>query len=361
MVPTPYYNEKGEVVPFAKLMKLEKIDENTFRSTVSAYGPTGGENGAYGGHVYAQSAWAAAQTVKEGFVIHNVTGWFVLGGMPKEHFVYKVHNIRDGGNYCTRSVTVTQIAERGTMFTCTCSFKRAETSPIDYQETVDIQNKYKVVLEGKGKFDHSDSPSQDSTWFQETYLPQHPNHFNPVGGLHLRKVTMAAYNNPRAPIDRRQLIFYSVRGAMPSPTTPNLHSNTKGPPFSREANLHAVAHLYASDRNSLFIIPNHLGTDKDWTRMASLSHTVIFHVNADKLFAPDEPGAIPANVVSTEMDGLESGDSRKRKWFMQETWTTRAAGGRGLHTSRLWDPDTGVHLATTMQDGLVRFKPDARL
>jgi hypothetical protein len=70
MAPTPYFNEKGEVIPFAELMRLEKIDENTFRSTVSAYAPTGGENGAYGGHVYAQSVWAAAQTVKEGFIVH---------------------------------------------------------------------------------------------------------------------------------------------------------------------------------------------------------------------------------------------------------------------------------------------------
>jgi acyl-CoA thioesterase II len=164
MAPQPYFNARGEVVPFAELMRLEKIDENTFRSTVSAYAPTGGENGAYGGHVYSQSVWAAAQTVKEGFVVHNVTGWFTLGGIPKEHFVYSVHNVRDGGNYCTRSVTVTQIAEKGVCFTCTCSFKRAETSPIDYQDSVDLKAKYQVALEGKGIFDHTDAPSQDSIW-----------------------------------------------------------------------------------------------------------------------------------------------------------------------------------------------------
>jgi acyl-CoA thioesterase len=30
----------------------------------------GGENGTYGGHVFAQAAWAAAQTVEEGYLIH---------------------------------------------------------------------------------------------------------------------------------------------------------------------------------------------------------------------------------------------------------------------------------------------------
>jgi acyl-CoA thioesterase len=30
----------------------------------------GGENGTYGGHVFAQAAWAAAQTVEAGYMIH---------------------------------------------------------------------------------------------------------------------------------------------------------------------------------------------------------------------------------------------------------------------------------------------------
>lgn len=70
MAPKHYFNDKKEVVTFQELMSLERIDARTFRSRVKAYAPTGGENGAYGGHVYAQSAWAAAQTVPEGMIIH---------------------------------------------------------------------------------------------------------------------------------------------------------------------------------------------------------------------------------------------------------------------------------------------------
>jgi acyl-CoA thioesterase len=173
---------------------------------------------------------------------------------------------------------------------------------------------------------------------------------------------MSAYNDPLEPIDRRQLIFYSVRGSLPSPLAASSSPKSKGPALNRDANLHAVAHLYASDRNSLFIIPNHLGVGDKFTRMASLSHTVIFHVEADKLFAPDEPVDRPPNAAPTQMDRESSiVRPRERKWFVQESWTTRATGGRGLHTSRLWDPETGLHLATTIQDGLIRFKSDARL
>lgn len=61
---------------FAELMAVESIDENTFKSVSKPCpGPPRVINGTlhistYGGHIYAQSAWAAAQTVGDGFVIH---------------------------------------------------------------------------------------------------------------------------------------------------------------------------------------------------------------------------------------------------------------------------------------------------
>jgi hypothetical protein len=99
--------------------------------------------------------------------------------------------------------------------------------------------------------------------------------------------------------------------------------------------------------------------------MASLSHTVIFHVDANQLFLPNEPTNKPPNAAPTQAKGNGNADpdllAKGRKWFMQESWTTRVAGGRGLHTSRLWDPERGVHLATTIQDGLIRFQEDAKV
>jgi acyl-CoA thioesterase len=70
MVVRPYFTPDRAVLPFDKLIELETIDAVTFRSIVKAYSPTGGENGTYGGHVFAQAAWAAAQTVAEGLLIH---------------------------------------------------------------------------------------------------------------------------------------------------------------------------------------------------------------------------------------------------------------------------------------------------
>ncbi|PSN61805.1 acyl-CoA thioesteras-like protein [Corynespora cassiicola Philippines] len=373
MTPIPYFDEQHRVLPFDRLMQLETIDDRTFRSVSKAYSPTGGENGTYGGHVFAQAAWAAAQTVDEGFLIHNITGWFTLSGNPAEHFVFTVHKIRDGFNYATRSVTVTQAAEKGTMFTCTCSFKKDESSPFDFQDRVDLKEKYRSVLEGKEEepMEHPQSPSHDSVWFHEEYLPAHPEHFNPIPGLHLHKVDMKKHNESRPTIDRRQLIFYTLRGALPLPTAPYPPPDTGKMQLTRAANLHACAHLYASDRNSLFMVANLLERGRDFTRMASLAHTVIFHVGIRDLLMMPEPRIRHPNTHPTNFDeggipicnleGETTGDRDGRKWFVQEAWVARAVEGRGLHTSRMWDYERGTHIATTIQDGLVRFRAGTKM
>ncbi|KAK5011064.1 hypothetical protein LTR60_004837, partial [Cryomyces antarcticus] len=118
---------------------------------------------------------------------------------------------------------------------------------------------------------------------------------------------------------RRQLHYYRVLGAMP--------------PLALAPNLHLCAHLYASDRNSLFIIANNLDVGDGFSHMASLSHTVVFHTDNAPLAMTDDSGA-PV-------------------WFCQEAWSSRAAGGRGLHLSRIWDAEDR-HLASTWQEGLLR-------
>jgi hypothetical protein len=61
---------------------------------------------------------------------------------------------------------------------------------------------------------------------------------DPFPGLDMRKVDMAAYNDARETLDKRQLQYYRILGDMPS--------------VGDDPNMHATAHLYASDRNGLF-------------------------------------------------------------------------------------------------------------
>lgn len=143
---------------------------------------------------------------------------------------------------------------------------------------------------------------------------------SPFPGLVTKKVDMKPYNSPRLPLDRRQLTIYHAIGDLP--------------PASSSPNLHACAHLYASDRNSLFIIPKFWDIGDNYTAMASLNHTVVFHGGADLVDAQTEDGT--------------------SKWFVQEARTDRVADGRGMHHSRILDLE-GRHIATTMQDGMIRL------
>lgn len=154
--------------------------------------------------------------------------------------------------------------------------------------------------------------------FYWEYLRQgHANEKFP--GLTTRKVDMSAYNQGRDPLDKRQLIFYRQIGDLP-----------------RDANLHACAHLYASDRNSLYIAANHLGVGGSYVRMGSLVHTVVFHAGWGDLWF-----------------GQEVGEGSQGNWFCKEDWTDRAAVGRSLFHSRVWSP-RGRHVITILQDGMIR-------
>ena len=144
-------------------------------------------------------------------------------------------------------------------------------------------------------------------------------------GLITKKVPMTSYNASRSIQNRRSLTYYRVIGAS------NMPSYTASP------NLHACAHLYASDRNGLFHSTKLMGVTK-WKAMASLSHTVILHETG---MALDMVGR-----------GLTGGE-REGRWMCQEAWTDRLEDGRITHHSRLWAE--GRHVGTTLQDGMVRL------
>ena len=202
---------------------------------------------------------------------------------------------------------------------------------MSHQPLADLGNRYASVLAGKRPRDHPYAPGADTPWWvkgvregdwQERDFP----------GVEIRKVDMKPYNKDIGrPEDQRQLSLYSLIGSIDS----------------QDLNLHACAHLYASDRNSLFQVTTVLdiAEREDLAiAMASLSHTVVFHfpLGGEELRMEDED---------------EDGGSRKR-WFVQEAWIPRSADNRGMHESRIWD-EKGLLIASTWQDGMVRVKKDA--
>jgi acyl-CoA thioesterase len=65
----PQWKNGNEYTDWAQLMALKKIDDNTYESLSPAYSP-GNFTRAFGGHCYAQAAYAAAHTLQKGFVLH---------------------------------------------------------------------------------------------------------------------------------------------------------------------------------------------------------------------------------------------------------------------------------------------------
>jgi hypothetical protein len=201
---------------------------------------------------------------------------------------------------------------------------------MDVQEEVNIWNKYATVLKGKKPADFEECPGIDAPWYWQRRKDTGIN--EPFPGLQMHKVFMGPFNAQKHPLDRRQLIMYREIGSIP-----------------RDPNMHLCAHLYASDRNSLYIVANHFDIGNDWTQMSSLVHTVIFHADMDDLwFQPGE--------ARSELDTVDG------RWFCKEDWSDRVAAGRAMFHSKVWSAN-GKHVATMMQDGMIRVtkKPKASL
>ncbi|KAF4207163.1 hypothetical protein CNMCM8927_003734 [Aspergillus lentulus] len=339
---------------FVELMGLKRLDSPStpdapekverFQSLAAPY-PPGMGGMAFGGHVYAQSAYAASKTVDKGFVIHDMTGTFILPGLLDVPYVYTVRHTRDGSMYCTRAVDARQNGK--ICFSCLCSFKRPEGPQTFHHQPAPAQERFGSLLAGKKPEGHLASPSVDADWWIEQVQrgditePEFP-------GLDVRKVDMASYNATeevkQSPEKYRQLTLYALKGSPQDSdaalSKQDLEARDKTGEFD---NLYACAHMYASDKNSLLLIPRALG-HKTWSAMASLTLTVVFHHHGEAL-----------RMIDWDVGQEENGQSLPRKWFIQEGWTPTSGENRAIHESYLWSPE-GVLLATSYQDSLLRLK-----
>ncbi|GIJ83827.1 hypothetical protein Asppvi_002657 [Aspergillus pseudoviridinutans] len=344
---------------FVDLMGLKRLDSPSstpdapekverFQSLAAPYPPGMGEM-AFGGHVYAQSAYAASKTVGKGFVIHDMTGTFILPGRLDVPYVYTVRHIRDGSMYCTRAVDARQDGK--ICFSCLCSFKRLEGEQTFHHQPAPAQERFKSLLAGKKPEDHLPSPSADADWWIEQVQRGHITEPE-FPGLDVWKVDMTSYNATeevkQSPENYRQLTLYALKGSPQDQDVALSKEDLKDRENTGEFdNLYACAHMYASDKNSLFLIPRALG-HKTWSAMASLTLTVVFHHHGEAL-----------RMIDWDAGQEEDGKGLPRKWFIQEGWTPTSGENRAIHESYLWSPQ-GVLLATSYQDSLLRLNKQGR-
>lgn len=370
-----------------------------------------------------QAAWAAAQTLEGapplhpsaaggaaggaaagaaagvggagGFLLHSISGNFLLPGKLDSKFEYRVKIIRNGKGIKVRGVEVFQESATNTkkekgkemFFIATCSFKLREHSQISIQqqEGDDFleddfygEKVYGGVLKGKKDpmRDLEEVPGMDLTFYRKQKMllldddddeegkgkmKTKKNH-DAFPGLQCRKVDMREYNATRHPMERRQLIFYRM-----------IFDREKGEKEEKEEeegmnmnmNMQLCAHLYASDRNSLFIVANLFDLGDLFTNMSSLSHTVIFHAEEGEMrFGTPKTSSKTTTTTTTSTKRTKSpfhkannNDDGGGRWFCMEVFGSRIHGGRAVHNCRIFN-DEGVHIATCMQDGLIRFAVD---
>lgn len=342
-----------------------------------------------------QAAWAAAQTIesapsaaggtagagggvgKSGFLLHSISGNFLLPGKLDSKFEYRVKQIRNGKGIKVRGVEVFQDGKskggkKEMFFIATCSFKLHEHSQISIQqeEGEDFleddfygEKVYGGVLKGKTDpmRDLEEVPGMDLTFYRKQKMlllddddeggkgkgKTKKNH-DAFPGLQCRKVDMREYNATRHPMERRQLIFYRM-----------IFDREKEEEKEKEGmnmNMQLCAHLYASDRNSLFIVANLFDLGDLFTNMSSLSHTVIFHAEEGEMRFGSSTSKTTSKRTKSPFHKSNNDDGGGR-WFCMEVFGSRIHGGRAVHNCRIFN-DEGTHIATCMQDGLIRFAVD---
>lgn len=352
-----------------------------------------------------QAAWAATQTVhppssasassatgaggvgdaRGGFLLHSISGNFLLPGKLNSKFEYRVKNIRNGKGIRVRGVEVFQdgkskgggggTKEKEMFFIATCSFKLREHSQISIQqqEGDDFleddfygEKLYGGVLKGKTDpmRDLEEVPGMDLTFYRKKILEYEDGEegkgkHDAFPGLQCRKVDMREFNATRHPMERRQLIFY--RMIFDREKEEEKEEKEEKEEEGMNMNMQLCAHLYASDRNSLFIVANLFDLGDLFTNMSSLSHTVIFHAEEGEMrFGSSTSSTTTTKTKRTKSPFHKANHNNNDgggRWFCMEVFGSRIHGGRAVHNCRIFN-DEGVHIATCMQDGLIRFAVD---
>jgi len=283
----------GQVVVdgLVKLLDLERIEENIFRGV----SPSVSLQRVFGGQVAGQALVAATRTVGTDRHVHSLHSYFIRPGDPSVPIVYLVERIRDGRSFSVRRVMAVQHGDP--IFTLSASFQ-LEQGGIDHQRQLpDVPDPegLPTFAERLAGFDElQDFMSRIPQAFDIRYVDDPPWVQRGLG--------------PRENQPHR--IWMKADGKLPD-----------------EETLHVCVLTFASDLNLLdsVLIHHGMAARLDPLTMASLDHAMWFH----RQFRADD-------------------------WFLYESSSPSASGGRGLATGRFFTRD-GRLVASVTQEGMIRL------
>ena len=274
------------------LLDLEELDTDLFRGRQ----PETQRARVYGGQVAAQALVAAVRTVPEGFAVHSLHSYFLLGGDYSVPIVYDVERPRDGRSFVTRRVVARQHGRP--IYYQSLNFQRPE-------DGWEHQDAMPAVGAPETGFDLVDVMKQGGNAEADALAKE-------WGALDVRWLGNTKYGlEPDGGHVSQARMWIRLREGLPD-----------------DPLVHTAAFTYASDVSLLGSTLAAHGGNPAKTQMASLDHTIWFH----RPFRADE-------------------------WWLYDQWSPSAQGARGLAFGKVFTQD-GTLVATVAQEGLIRPRND---
>ncbi|WP_157417665.1 acyl-CoA thioesterase [Nocardioides sp. Iso805N] len=281
-----------------EMLALEPAGTDAFRSVH----PSRSSTWFFGGEVAGQAFMAAALTCPDDRRAHVANFQFLRAGDATLRTDYRVTRVRDGGSYTSRAVEAWQGDEL--LLTASVSFHAEESGSLrhgwggDASERVGLPAAHELYV-GDDEFERWRAGVSAERGVE--YLFEGP------------PVRVAGARGESVPASQRAWHRISAVGG-------------------DDLRLNEAALVYVSDCLFLSVAlgPHGITYGTPGLQFATLNHSVWFH-------APIRVG----------------------EWFCYDQRSPWAGGGRGLCRGEMYD-ERGVLLATTMQEGLLRLRGEAR-
>lgn len=250
----------------------------------------------FGGQVAGQALMAATRTLPEDRSVHSLHSYFLRPGDPQEEIRYAVDRIRDGRTFTTRRVVAWQ--------------RRNGADVAIFSLTADASAPQPVVAEHSRPM--PEAPAAETLPTLAELVAPYGEHASAAlaisQAVEQRLMEDPFARAPKVPPHTKTYAWMRVAGRLPE-----------------QPAVHAAALTFVSDLTLLSAGLARLGGGWGGRYVgASLDHAVWFHqpVQADE-------------------------------WFLYETDSPAATGGRALCFGDIWSAD-GRHVASVVQQGLIR-------
>ncbi|GAA2165331.1 acyl-CoA thioesterase [Pedococcus bigeumensis] len=267
---------------------------------------------AYGGDMVAQAAAAALRTVTDGKTMHSMHSYFMRPVDIGAPVTYEVEVLRDGRGYATRQVRAFQNGKAA--YTCLASFAAGEPG-----------GRYAASAP-------ADVPAADTLPSSAAYLRDR----DPGGDSTMTAVSKEYWSGGRS-FDMRHV---------PGP----VYLEVDGGSAPQQA-------LWVKPFDALRPVDGLTDAQRDLAALAYVcDYTILEPVLRVLDLAWAQPGLVTASLDHAMWFHRQPAPGALDGWLLYAQEAVAADSGRGVGLGRFFTPD-GEHLATVVQEGMIRATP----